>query len=63
MRELASHELPLVSGAGGGAPVCTPDNTYGGVSNTQSFGQDLINLYEGLVRATSHVIERVANAL
>ncbi len=43
--------------------MCTPDNTYGGVSNTQSFGQDLINLYEGLVRATSHVIERVANAL
>lgn len=63
MRELSVQELPLV--AGGGDMVCTPDdgNNYGGVSDPGSFGQDLINLYEGLVSATSHVIERVANAL
>lgn len=63
MRELTSDELALVSG--GESLVCTPDdgNTYGGVSDTDSFGQDLIDLYEGLVSATSHIIERVANAL
>ena len=63
MRELAQHELALVSGGEG--QVCTPDdgNNYGGVTDPNSFGEDLINLYEGLVSATSHIIERVANAL
>lgn len=63
MRELTLHELALVSGGEG--QVCTPEdgNTYGGVSNTKDFGDDLINFYEGLVSATSHIIERVANAL
>lgn len=60
MRELNQNELELVSG---GTGVCTPGNSYGGVTNTSSVGQDLINFYEGLVSATSHVIERVANAL
>lgn len=64
MRELTKTELTFVSGAGD--LECTPSdsgNNYGGVSNTGGFGGDLINLYEGAVQATSHVIERVANAL
>jgi hypothetical protein len=52
-------ELEMVCGAEG---VCTPGNSYGGVSDTNSFGRDLINIYEGLVDATSHIIERVANS-
>jgi len=65
MRELTGTELRFVSGGGG---ECTADsadsgNTYGGVSDTSTVAQDLINLYEGIVEATSYVIERVANAL
>jgi hypothetical protein len=60
MRELTEAELPFVSG---GTGQCTPSNSYGGVSNTSSVGGDLINMYEGVVRFASHVIERVANAL
>lgn len=63
MRELALHELTQV--AGGGDLSCGPEdgNNYGGVTDPQSVGRDLINMYEGLVEFTSHVIERVANAL
>jgi hypothetical protein len=63
MRELTKAELSFVSG---GTGQCTPadsGNNYGGVSDTTSFGDDLINMYEGVVAAASHVIERVANAL
>lgn len=64
MRELTATELRFVSG---GADVCTAEssgsNTYGGVGNTTTFGQDMINFYEGLIEATSYVMERVANAL
>ena len=59
MRELTNAEIQCVSGATG---VCTPSNSYGGIENTGGVGQDLINIYEGLVMAFSHVIERVANA-
>lgn len=61
MRELTTDELDLVAGG----YKCTPadaNNTYYGIQNTSSFGQDLIDIYEGVVFATSHVIERVANA-
>jgi hypothetical protein len=62
MRLLNEMELEMVCGAEG---VCTPTdpsgNTYGGVTNTGSVGQDLIKIYEGLVEVTSHVIERVVN--
>ena len=63
MRELNTAELALVSG--GEDLVCTPSdgNSYGGVSDTGSLGDDLVNMYEGLVYFTSHVIERVAGAL
>jgi len=59
MRELNKMELDCVSG---GTGVCHV-NDYGGISNTSTVGQDLINIYEGLVAATSHIIERVAKAL
>ncbi len=60
MRELTSNEMLLVSGAG---DECPPGNDIGGITDFPSLGEDLINLYEGLVAATSHIIERVANAL
>jgi hypothetical protein len=62
MRELTTEELSFVSGAG---DDCGSDsgNEYGGVSNTETVGDELINIYEGVVQAVSHVIERVANAL
>jgi hypothetical protein len=60
MRLLNESEMAQVCGATG---VCTPGNSYGGVTDTGSFGRDLVSIYEGLVSATSHVIERVANAI
>ena len=64
MRELRLEELVLV--AGGREQQCTEAsafNDYAGITDTGAFGHDLINIYEGLVSATSHIIERVANAL
>ena len=64
MRELRVEELCLV--AGGRERECTETtafNDYAGITNTGTFGRDLVNIYEGLVAATSHIIERVANAL
>lgn len=63
MRELTASELGYVTG---GTGVCTPEdsgNDYGGITDTGSVGAEIIEIYEGLVAATSHVIERVANAL
>lgn len=63
MRELNSRELGLVSG---GIYACTmndANNAYVGIVNPGRVGNDLIGIYEGVVMATSHVIERVANAL
>jgi hypothetical protein len=62
MRELTKAELSFVSG---GTGQCTPGdsgNNYGGVTNTSTVGDELINIYEGIVAAASHIIERVANA-
>ena len=61
MRELKTEELEQVSG---GTGVCVPTdaNNIAGVTNPGGLGKDLINIYEGLVMATSHVIERVATA-
>ena len=64
MRELTMSEMTQVAGAGDGCPgEAGSGNDFGGVSNTEKLAEDLINIYEGLVAATSHVIERVANAL
>nr|CAM58088.1 hypothetical protein [uncultured marine microorganism] len=62
MRDLEPTELSFVSGAG---EECSSGsgNNIGGVTNSSSLGQDLINIYEAVVAATSHVIERVADAL
>ena len=65
MRELTTEELAFVAG---GTGECTPEssgagNNIGGVTDPQTLGQDLIDIYEGVVEATSHIIERVANAL
>lgn len=64
MRELTMEEIGFVTG---GTGVCTPGdgggNNYGGITDTASLGQDLIDAYEGLVAATSYIIERIANAL
>ena len=59
MRELNKMELDFVSGGHG---VCTPNN-LGGITDSAGSDRDFINIYEGLVAFTSHVIERVANAL
>ena len=66
MRELRMEELALVSGGREGHQVCTEGSAFndiGGISNSGSFGSDLINIYEGAVAAMSHVFERVADAL
>ncbi len=60
MRQLTAKEITQI--AGGNEHQCTPGNSIGGVSNFPSIGGDLINFYEGIVAATSHVIERVAGA-
>ena len=63
MRELSVCEIAMVAGGG---DQCTPEdggNSYGGVTDTSTVAQDLINIYEGLVEATSYIIERVANSL
>jgi len=61
MRELTTAEYGFVAG---GTGVCTPEgNNIGGVTDSGSLAQDLTNIYEALVSVTSHIIERVANAL
>jgi hypothetical protein len=60
MRELTLNEMTLVSGA---ADDCSGGNNIGGVTDPGSLGDDIIEIYEGLVAATSHIIERVAEAL
>ena len=70
MRELTLSEMALVAGAGddcGGGDDSSSDgndntNDYGGIVDTESVGDDIIEIYEGLVAATSHIIERVAKA-
>ena len=63
MRELETNELQLVSAGIYACSVHDADNVYAGIVNPTRVGSDLIGIYEGVVMATSHVIERVANAL
>lgn len=63
MRTLTNAELNTVAG---GSDTCSSGdsgNDYGGIVDTKSVGDELIDIYEGLVAATSHIIERVAEAL
>jgi hypothetical protein len=62
MRELTLSEMNMVAGAGDECPA-DDGNTYGGIKEPDTVGDEMIKIYEGLVAATSHVIERVANAL
>lgn len=66
MRLLTGEEMGFVSGAGeqcssGGGEAS--GNNIGGITDSGNIGQDMVNIYEGLVDAMSHIIERVANAL
>ncbi len=63
MRELTTTEMEFVSGAGDECSGGGSGNDIGGITDTSSVGDDLINIYEGVVQAVSHVIERVADAL
>ena len=63
MRELTMEEISRVSGGAGECTAPQSGNNYGGITETSTLGQDLIEIYEGMVEATSYVIERVANAL
>lgn len=62
MRELTLNEMSIVSGAGDECPS-GGGNDIVGVTDSESLGRDLVNIYEGIVSATSHIIERIANAL
>ncbi len=62
MRELTISELEFVSGGESGCTRASSGNSYGGISQPSSLGQDLINIYEGLIQATSYMIERVATS-
>ncbi len=63
MRVLTASEILQVAGAAGECEADGGGNNYGGITETSSVGDDLIELYEGLVAVTSHIIERVASAL
>ena len=63
MRELTFEEICKVAGGTGECTSEQSGNNYAGVTNTDTFGQELVEIYEGLVAATSHIIERVASAL
>ena len=62
MRERTTTELEFVPG---GMIVCTPEEmgkTFYGISLTEDIGRSLINIYEGLIEATSYMIEWVATS-
>jgi len=61
MRVLTMGEIGKVTG--GGDSCSDGGNTIGGFTDFDSISNDLINFYEGLVAATSYVIERVAESL
>jgi hypothetical protein len=66
MRKLSNIEILAVSGGSGecsdGSSGADASNDYLGGASANDVGEVLIATYEGLVAATSHVIERVANA-
>jgi len=61
MRVLTLNEMNFVSGAGD--DCSSGGNNYGGITDTTTVGDEIIEIYEGLVAATSYIIERVAGAL
>lgn len=63
MRTLTNVELNTVAGGSDTCSSSDAGNDYGGIVDTKSVGDELIDIYEGVVAATSHIIERVAEAL
>ena len=63
MRELTMEEISRVSGGTGECTAQQSGNNYGGITETNTIGQELVEIYEGVVEAASYVIERVARAL
>ncbi len=63
MRVINAQEMLKVCGGTGSCSADDSGNNYGGVTEPGSLGGDLIEIYEGLVEVTSHIIERVADAL
>jgi hypothetical protein len=63
MRELTVNEIGFVGGAAEQCSSGQGGNNYGGITDVNSVGKEIIAFYEGLIEATSYVIERVANAL
>ena len=63
MRDLTMEEISRVSGGAGECTAEQSGNSYGGITETSTLGQDLVEIYEGMVEAMSYAIERVANAL
>lgn len=61
MRSLTVSEVEWVSG-GAEVTVSIGKASVTVKGETGDFGTGLINLYEGAIDATSHVIERVADA-
>ncbi len=59
MRTLTVAETNIVAGG----VVCEKTNYYGTIGDTSTVAGELVRLYEAVVFATSHVIERVANAI
>jgi len=62
MRDLTLEELHFVTGAGDECEDEGDGPEIFGIK-TEDIGDAAIEVYEGLVEATSHIIERVANAL
>jgi len=63
MRELTMEEISRVSGGAGECTEQQSGNSYGGINEPSTLGQELVEIYEGIVEAASHIIERVASAL
>ena len=63
MRELTMEEISRVSGGTGECTAQQSSNSYGGINETSTLGEELVEIYEGVVEAASHIIERVASAL
>jgi len=63
MRDLTMEEISRVSGGTGECTAQQSGNNYGGINEPSTLGEELVQIYEGVVEAASHVIERVASAL
>lgn len=60
MRELTRGEIGKVTG--GGDSCSDGTNEVLGIGDSESFGDYLIGIYDGLVAVTSHIIEQVADS-